>query len=761
LETQRAAGRGALAGGSGSKHSSPMKRLSDCPGFPLRRFLVRFFSAAAAAILAGGSLSADDLPALVVEDALARAALPEFKVIPAARPEELTPANEIDPGPFGLWNRSQGDDGARRYSNLDQINRTNVDRLELAWTYRSGDGKDNVQCTPIIVNGVLFGPTAGRALVAVDAATGKERWRRAIPGLGKRLEDRPARRGLVYWPGDKDAAPRILFGAGDWIYAVDPATGKPIDGFGREGRTPLVTGATAAGVVYRRIFVTTGLNGDIFGYDVVTGEQKWRFHSVAQGDEFGADSWNDPQAGANGWSGMSLDDQRGIVFVALGAPRPDMIGVTRHGDNLFGDCVVALDALTGRRLWHFQDVRHDIWDLDVCAPPNLVTIEREGKRIDVVTCLSKAGHLFVLDRVSGKPIFPVRLRRAPVSTLPGEKTAPYQPDPELPEPISRMEFTRDMITDRTPEAREFVEKVVAHSTYGFFQPFSEGRPNLYIGTRGGAEWSGAAVDVPTGRLYVTSNRLVSKITVVRNDENERDPRFPPSAGEKHYAQYCAACHGPAREGLGMVPPLLGLRRRMTDGQVLQLLATGRAAMPPNLVLNAREKGELLDFLFRRNQPPSRKGGGGPGAGKSPTYVFGGFGFLVDNEGYPGIKPPWGLLNCYDLSTGRALWRVPLGELPGLAKRGMPVTGSQNLGGASVTAGGLVFVAGTEDEKLRAFDADTGRELWSAKLPFAGTAAPAIYEVDGRQYIVITSTGGGRVGGASGPGDAYVAFTLRR
>lgn len=698
---------------------------------------------------------------LGTEDAAARAALPEFRTIPAAPSETLTPAAEVPPDQFAHWTRSQGDNGARRYSALTQITKANVRDLAVAWTFRAGDGAANIQCTPIVVDGVMYAPTPGRAVVAVDAATGAERWRRQLPATRPvRLQDVPARRGLTYWPGGDGHAPRLLFGYGDWIYALDPRTGEPVAGFGTEGRTPIATGATAAGAVYRHVFVTTGLNGDVFGFDVRTGAALWRFRSVARGEDFGAETWDGPQAGANGWSGLSLDDQRGLAFVALGAPRPDMVGVGRLGDNLFSNCVVALDVLTGERRWHFQDVRHDIWDLDVCAPPNLVTIVRDGRRVDAVTCMSKAGHVYVLDRLTGQPVFPVRLRRAPVSILPGERTAPYQPDPELPEPLSRMEFSPEMITDRTPEARAFVEAVVARSNYGFFAPFAEGKPTLYIGSRGGAEWSGAAVDVPTGRLYVTSNRWVSRITVMSNEDRERDPRHPPSAGELHYQAHCVACHGPTRTGLGMVPPLVGLKARMTDAEVLDLLAKGRGAMPPNVVLDAAQKRELLDYLFRRNQPPPR-GGGSPGAGERPQYVFDGFGFLTDHEGYPGIKPPWGLLNCYDLSTGRFLWRVPLGELPKLKGAGVPTTGSQNLGGATVTAGGLVFVAGTEDEKLRAFDADTGAELWSAKLPFAGTAAPAIYEAGGRQFVVITATGGGRVGGPSGAGDAYVAFALPR
>ena len=511
-----------------------------------------------------------------VEDAAARAALPEFTYIPAAKPETLTPAAPVDPEIFRGWPRSQGDNGSRRYSALTQITRENVRSLQLAWTFRSGDGAANIQCTPIVVDGLLYAPTPGKALVALDAATGAERWRRQLPiAKSTRLQDTPARRGLVYWPGSRDHAPRLLFGAGDWIYAADPKTGAPIAGFGEGGRTAIPTGATASGAIFEHTFVTCGLLGDAYGYDVRTGALLWRFRSVPRDGEFGADTWDGPQQGANGWSGLYLDDTRGIAYVAFGAPRPDMVGVGRLGDNLFGNCVVALDVRTGRRLWHFQDVRHDIWDLDVCAPPNLVTISRDGRRVDAVTGVSKAGHLMLLDRLSGEPIFPWRLRRAPVSKLPGERTSPYQPDPELPEPISRMEFHPDLITDRTPEAREWVQRIVEKSTYGFFEPFTEGKPNLFIGSRGGAEWSGAAVDVPTGRLYVTSNRWVSKITVFSNDDRERDPRFPPSAGEKHYQLHCAPCHGANRGGLGIAPPLFGLRHRMTDDQVLEQLRTGK------------------------------------------------------------------------------------------------------------------------------------------------------------------------------------------
>ena len=701
--------------------------------------------------LAGFAASA---ASAAVEDAAARAALPEFRIIPAATADELTSAKEPPIGLFNIWPRSQGDNGSRRYSTLKQINKENVKSLEVAWTYRSGDGAANIQCTPIIVDGVMYAPTPGFAIVAVDAANGKEKWRLQIEKPKQlRNHDQPARRGLLYWPGDAEHGPRILFGSGEWFYAADPRTGKLLPDWGTNGRTEIPAGATVSGAVYKHVFVTAGVRGDMFGYDVRTGTMLWRFSTVAQGGEMWP-AWSTRLGSADGWSGMSVDDDRGIAYVSVGAPHPDMVGIDRPGDNLYSNCILAVDCLTGEYRWHFQGVRHDIWDADVTGPPNLVTITREGRKIDVVTAVSKSGLMLMVDRGTGKPIFPYRLRRAPASTLPGEITAPYQPDPELPEQISRMAFDPAEITDRTPEAREAVMKMVERSTYGFYQPFVEGKPNLWIGSRGGGEWGGSGIDVPTGRLYVTSNRWVSRITVIPKDEGDRDPKYPPSAGETLFAQNCAACHGPAREGTGVAPPLYALKSKMTDNDVLTLLKTGRGLMPPNVTLNDAQKSDLLDFLFRRNQPPSE-----PLRPGMTKYTFDGFYFLVDHEGYPGVKPPWGLLNCYDLNTGKILWRVPLGELEELTKRGTPITGSQTLGGASVTAGGLVFVAGTEDERLRAFDADTGQELWAAKLPFAGTAAPAIYEVNGTQYVVITATGGGRVGGKSGPGDAYVAFAL--
>ena len=694
-------------------------------------------------------------PYWTVEDAAEREKLPLYQVIPAASPNELTAANSLPTREiYRQWHRSHGDAGGTRFSALDQIHRGNVSQLQVAWTYHARDGSNNIQCNPIIVNGAMFAPTPGKHLVSVDAASGVERWR-------FKPEGRPAFRGLVYSPAHSNISERLLFTAGRYLYALDPQRGLPIRIFGDAGRTLLPGGAqgdfgaaTAAPAVFENIVVVPGFEKDVWGFDLHSGKHLWTFHTVPKPGEFGHDTWDRTEDyGANAWAGMALDAARGIAYITTGGPKPNFVGVGHLGQNLFANCVVAIDARTGRLLWHFQEIRHDLWDLDISAPPNLGTITRDGKRIDVVAACTKIGNTLLLDRVSGKPIFPFRLRRAPTSTLQGERTWPYQPDLELPEPFLRMEFTESDLTDRNEDVADWALSQYRSATKGFFVPCSEGKANLFFGIDGGAEWTGACIDPDTGRLYVTANHIGWLIAVFRDDDPPENPAAPPTPGRQVYERACMQCHGPTRLGIGTCPPLRGLRLRLDDATVRRQIREGRNAMPGVPDMSEPDLDSLLDYLMLRDgfvKP-------GTGSPERPSYSVTGYPKFYDPEGYPANKPPWGTLNCLDLNSGKLVWRVPLGEYPALAAQGIRNTGTENYGGAIVTAGGLVFCAGTRDNRIRAFDKDSGRELWSATLPWTGSAPPASYEVNGRQFIVIPATGGNKLG--TPYGDAYVAFAL--
>jgi quinoprotein glucose dehydrogenase len=691
-----------------------------------------------------------------VEDPKEREKLPLYKTIPAASLDELTAANGFPKRETYLaWHRSHGDNGGTRYSALDQINRENVTNLQVAWTYHSRDGSNYIQCNPIVAGGVMYGPTPGKQIVALNAATGDELWR-------FKPEGKPAFRGLIYWPGGPGLSDRILFCAGKFLYALHSKTGQPIADFGDGGRALLpgvaqgdFGAATACPAIFERTIVVPGFEKDVWGLDVVNGHLLWTFHTVPHPGEFGYDTWDHTESyAANCWAGMALDEVRGIAYITTGSPKDNFVGVNHLGDNLFANCLIALDARTGRRLWHFQEIHHDIWDLDIPAPPNLGTITRGGKRVDVVTAVTKIGNTLLLDRVTGQPIFPFRLRRAPTSSLPGERSAPYQPDVELPERFSKQEFTAADLTDRTEEAADFARTRFQSATTGWFRPGSEGRANLLFNIDGGAEWTGACIDPETGRLYVSANHIGWLITIFRDDDPPDDPRTPKTQGQVIFEALCAQCHGLNRLGIGTAPALRGLRHRLTDDAVITQVRNGKYAMPAfaETQISNPDLKALLDYLMLRDRPlPANKR-----SPERPVYSFAGYPRFFDQDGYPANKPPWGTLNCLDLNSGRLLWKVPLGEFPELTAQGAAKTGTENYGGAIVTAGGLVFCAGTRDRKIRAFDKETGAELWSATLPWVGNAPPATYQVDGRQFIVIPATGSKL---ESQRGDAYVAFAL--
>jgi quinoprotein glucose dehydrogenase len=541
------------------------------------------------------------------------------------------------------------------------------------------------------------------------------------------------------------------------LIALDASTGKLVEQFGNKG---VVSSAKSAGrssflgavapVIYRNVVIAPNQN-IIEAFDVQSGAGLWSFNTLTYPVQE-----SDEDSGGNVWGGVAIDESRGIIYAAIGDPRPNFVGISRRGDNKHTTSLVALNALTGTLLWSFQEIAHNVWDLDISAPPNLVTIRRGGKQVDAVAQVTKLGNTLLLDRLTGKPLFPYRLRRAPVSTVPGERTAPYQPDLELPQPFTRQKFSVEDVTTLSPESRGFILEKLKNASYGWFEPPRVDAPVIFYGVHGGAEWTGAAFDPSTGWLYVSANQIpwiesLNRI-VLSNDEIGE---HAVSSDEAVYQRHCAVCHGKQRQGKGMAPSLLGLSSRLSETDVSSIIKAGRNAMP-SVSVSEEEKRHLLNFLFKEK---SGRVDGEYGRRNSSkvSYVPSEFQRFEDEKGYPGSKPPWGTLNAIDLNSGKIVWKVPLGEYEELTRQGIPLTGTENFGGAMVTAGGLVFCAGTRDLKIRAFDKENGRELWQGKLPYGGYAPPATYMAHGRQYVVIAATGGGKLGGETG--DAFVAFAL--
>ena len=594
------------------------------------------------------------------------------------------------------WECVGGDRGCARYSVLDEINAANVVQLEVAWKFRTGelvDGKaTTIECTPLIVDGVMFVTTGNRRVVALNAATGEMVWEfdpLSYGPLAGALASGGVNRGPAFWTDPKDSSVRRIFhGTSDGrLYSIDAATGKLDTKFGTNGAkdlredldrdvSKLPYGPTSAPAVLDDMVILGFSNGegpdiaapgDVRAFDARTGAARWQFRTVPRPGEFGNETWAEGtwenRGGANAWGGISIDTKRGLVFVGLGSAAFDFYGGDRQGDNLFANCVVAIDGKTGKRVWHFQTLRHDLWDHDLPVYPNLITIERDGKRIDAVAQVTKTGFVYVLDRETGKSLFGIDDVPVPESTVPGEVAARTQPIPRKPAAFSERILDEDNVTNIGEENRKGVLERLAKLRHGeAFQPPSLEGTVVIPGFHGGANWSGACFDPTSNLLYVNSTNEPNIMAVA-----------------------------PAPEG----------------------------------------------SRYR--------------------YISKGYTKFNDHEGYPAIKPPWGLLNAIDLSTGEYLWQVPLGEYAELTARGIPPTGTPNFGGAIVTAGGLVFIGGTKDEMFRAFDKATGKILWQTKLPAGGYATPATYLAGGKQYVVIAASGAGKL--ATKAGDWFVAFAL--
>jgi quinoprotein glucose dehydrogenase len=675
------------------------------------------------------------------------------------------PAARQVPARYTTWSSYGGTPDQIRYSSLRQINRSNVRQLRVAWTYDSGE-RGGLQTQPIVVHGVLYAYTPTHKTIAIAADSGKLLWTfdSGIRGQG-------ANRGLMYWANGADH--RVFAAVDQYLYALDTATGRPIATFGDNGRIDLrrdlgrdpgrqSVRLTSPGVVYRDLVIIGGRvseglpssPGDIRAYSAVTGELRWSFHTIPHPGEFGYETWSvgswRENGGANNWPGMALDERRGIVYVPTGSAAADFYGGDRIGDNLFANSLLALDAASGKRLWHFQFIRHDIWDRDPPSPPSLITLRRKGRTIDAVAQSTKHGYVFVFDRVSGAPLFPIENRRYPASDIPGERTAETQPVPTVPQPFSRQQLTSDILTTRTPDAAKWARETFAtFRNGGPFLPFAVGAETvIFPGFDGGAEWGGQAFDPETGLYYVNANDL------------PWTGGLAPAAGSTTaaglYRQHCATCHRDDGEGAPpQIPSLVGVGQRRSKADMIATIRNGAGRMPGFPVLAATDVEALVEYLAAGTNAATSAS-----APRSP-YRFTGYHKFLDPDGYPAVAPPWGTLNAINLETGRYAWQIPLGEYPELAAKGLTNTGTENYGGPIVTAGGLVFIGATNfDRKFRAFDKRTGRLLWETTLPFSGNATPATYQVGGRQFVAIAA-GGGKGAPGSSSGGVYVAFALDR
>ncbi len=652
------------------------------------------------------------------------------------------------------------------YSPLDQINRANVSQLEVAWTYETGDA-DEYQANNLIVNGVLYTPTPSRKVIALGAATGKELWK-WDPANEQTGSGRARQRGLVYWASENGAEQRLFTAVDGFLFALDPKTGKTIRDFGDNGSINLGSGLNTPGVTYKDVLIVGGVGGQgaVRAFDVRTGEQRWIFHLIPRPGEVGYDTWpEDTYETATGlmpWCGQSLDEQRGIVYVATKTAEPDFFGGTRHGENLFANCILALNAATGQRIWHFQIVHHDLLDKDLPCAPVLLTVNHGGKQIDVVAQGTKHGLLFVFDRVTGHPLWPIEERPVPQSELIGEQAWPTQPFPTKPPPLMRQSYTLEDASDISPETRQLtLDRIQAAPNFGPFPAPSLNETVMFPGFDGGMEWGGGAAD-PEGIYYVNVNEMPWLLQMIETRHADGSKLIP---GERDYMVYCGVCHGIDLKGNLELkfPPLLDIEKRKTRAEIEQITRQGGGRMPGYSTMPEARRTAILDFVLSQGAPtaPQQKlrtpePATTEAEEEGPAYAFGGFRRWLDTEGYPAIKPPWGTLNAVNLNTGEIKWQVVLGEYPALTARGIPPTGTENYGGPLVTAGGLIFIGATADETFRAFDKETGEILWKTQLPFGGNASPSTYSVNGQQYVVI-SAGGGKSGRPRG--GTLVAFAL--
>ncbi len=681
---------------------------------------------------------------------------------------------------YRTWSHYNGDKMGSKYSELDQINKSNVGDLKVQWTFNTGDlpesGRGNMECNPLVIGHTIYVTSPTIAVIALDARDGSELWRYDTePGT----RSRGTSRGVAYW-SDKDSA-RIFFSKGNYLYCLDADNGQLLTSFGQNGMINLKEGlnrdadnrnkSTTPGVIFGDLYILGSTVGEgpgpaapgyIRAFNVRTGAVEWTFHTIPLPGEPGYETWP-PEAykeagGANSWSGITMDEERGVVYCGTGSAAYDHWGGNRIGQNLYANCVLALDAATGEKVWHYQVVHHDIWDYDIPCAPNLVQVMKDGVLVDAVAQPTKMGHL--LDRDTGEPVFPVEEVPVPPSEIPGEESWPTQPMPPTSLRYTRQGFYEHEITDLSEEAEQYVRNKIRGMEMGdIFRPPSVDSALIMPQFNGGTDWGGGAYDPVNRKLYVNASNEAEWISMAPAPENEVMPLY--DLGRRIFHSQCTFCHGSQTSttpGAHNLNNLQEITAQRTAEEIKNTLQNGKGLMPTFTWFSDTEKDALVAYLKDQDKETMvDMAEVGVSFTNNIPWLSTGHHPIKDNRGFPINKRPWGTLSSIDMDKGTIDWQVPLGTYPELEAEGFEPTGTFNLGGPMVTAGGLVFIGATMDERFRAFDRDTGEMLWEFQMTAGGYATPATFEIDGKQYIMIAAGGGGIPGTPSG--DTFYCFTL--
>ncbi len=685
-------------------------------------------------------------------------------------------------GPSANWSRYSADAHGTKFADLDQVTPENVDQLQLAWIWEADDMRESpkttIECNPIIIDSMMYLTSPGLKVIALHAATGVEIWR-FDPYAGKPASG--VNRGVTYWSEGEDE--RIFYVAGSLLYALDARTGDLKVEFGAEGKVDLYEGldrdvrslwvtAATPGIVFEDLLIlgstlgegpSAAAPGHIRAFDARTGKRRWIFHTIPHPGEEGYETWSPnswtKSGGANAWGGFTLDEERGIVFCGTGSATYDHWGGDRLGSNLFANCILALDARSGEKIWHYQAVHHDIWDYDIPCPPNLVQIERDGDLIDAVAQPTKMGHLFVLNRLTGEPLFPIEEKSVPSSEIPGEESWPTQPFPIPDLRYAQQRFTSEEATDLTPEASAAVRARLDSMDTGtiFLPPSIRGAVTLPQ-FNGGTDWGGAAYHPETRTLFVNASNEAEWISMEEALIPEEIMQY--DFGWELYSAVCATCHGYRQARTPGAPSLSALREISDKGRehLLTILKGGKGMMPKFETLTLDEREAVVSYLREEGKEKILQVDQlEVSFSEEIPYYATGHNEFKDPEGFPVNKRPWGTLTAIDLDAGKMIWQVPLGTYPTLEARGEPPTGTFNMGGPAATSGGLIFIGGSMDERFHAYDQRDGQLLWEYQLEAGAYSTPAIYSVSGKQYVVVAGGGGGKPG--TKPGNKYYCFSL--